>query len=747
MAKERRILRRELAIGGAALAAMLLIFALRPAPIDRLELTLLDWRFQVRGPEEPQTPVGIVAIDAESLDVLGRWPWSRDVVAVLIDQLSAAGVAAIGVDVVFAETETPATSPLHDAVSALRERRLSDELVPMRSRLEEALVATDTDSRLEQSIESSDRTALGYFFRTSGSEIVRPDLDEDSIDRALRRGRLVVRGEEPAQAEQILTCHDVEPSLERFNKVAERMGFVNALKDPDGAIRRAALVSRCGEGLYPALSVATLEAALGRRAVVEWGESGLSALRFGELVVPLDDAGTVLVNHRGPPKTFPHFSALDVIEGRVGAEELAGAVMLIGPTEVAERDTHATPFSASAPGVETHATLIDNMLTGQTLYADTALVLDLALVLLAGIITLIAVPWLGTALRGAIFASFMLAALVAGALYAFLEHGLWLNLAYPGLTIVVVYLAIAVTQGAAQEARTRFIRQRFATFVPPDVVNEMVENPDSLELGGQRKEISILFSDIRGFTTIAEELGAEATTTLLNEYLTPMTQILFASRGTLDKYIGDAIVAFWGAPLPVPEHPIRAAEVALEMQESCAELRARGGELRGAEKLRIGIGIHTGEVVVGTMGSELRFDYTMTGDGVNLCARLEGLTKYYGAEILTSADLVAELPPGFLVRELDSIRVKGKTEPVTIFELLAKRLPDAAEEKWLAAFAEGLRLYRAGDFGAARAALLEASGLRGLEPADRAAALLIERMDELGEAPAGWDGIWNMDAK
>jgi adenylate cyclase len=305
---------------------------------------------------------------------------------------------------------------------------------------------------------------------------------------------------------------------------------------------------------------------------------------------------------------------------------------------------------------------------------------------------------------------------------------------------------MAITHGSAQEARTRWIRNTFAQFVPPEVVNEMIERPDSFEVGGQRKDLSILFSDIRSFTTIAEELGPDDTTKLLNAYLTPMTKIVFDSRGTLDKYIGDAIVAFWGAPLPVPDHPRRAAEAALAMQAAVRRMRETRPDLRGAERLHIGIGIHSAEVNVGKMGSELRFDYTATGDGMNLCSRLEGMTKQYGSAILASEDLVRRLPDGFRLRELDAIRVKGKKDGVRIFEVLGTGAAEGRDKEWLDAYAAALAAYRAGDWDAAERAFHAARAAH--EAADKACDLILERIERLRAAPPStWDGIWTFETK
>jgi adenylate cyclase len=621
--------------------------------------------------------------------------------------------------------------------------------------LDSALQAADTDRHLEESMRRSDRVVQGYFFRTFQETGADGDTNVDRpLEEALpliRKSRLQT-GKLPAVAASIpiLECITVEPSLERFHEAARRAGFFNAWPDPDGVVRRTSLIARCNGEYFKSLALASYELHRGPtvKAQLVWDEQRglIQGLKVGDDLIPLDEGGRALVNYRGPPQTFPHYSAVDVIYGRVSDDALRGKLVLIGPTETGIKDLYPSPFTNVAPGVEVHANVLDNLVAHDVLRRSDGLTqLELLAVFLLGLVTMLAVPRLGTAVRGAMFAALLLAALVGVVLWAFMERGVMVNLAYPAFSLLAMYLAMAVTHGSAQEARARWIRSTFAQFVPPDVVSEMIENPESFQVGGQRKDLSILFSDIRAFTTISEELGPDDTTVLLNAYLTPMTKIVFESRGTLDKYIGDAIVAFWGAPLPVADHPLHAASAALAMQKAVREMRdARG--LRGAERLFIGVGIHSAEVNVGKLGSELRFDYTATGDGMNLCSRLEGMTKQYGAGILASDALVRRLPEGFRMRELDAIRVKGKKEGVRIYELLGRGPGEGRELEWLQAYAAALDAYRRADWDAAERDFRAALAARG-EP-DKACELILERIERLRASPPGdWDGIWTFETK
>jgi adenylate cyclase len=273
----------------------------------------------------------------------------------------------------------------------------------------------------------------------------------------------------------------------------------------------------------------------------------------------------------------------------------------------------------------------------------------------------------------------------------------------------------------------------------------MIDRPKLFRLGGERRNLSILFSDVRDFTALAEEIGPEDVSNLLNEYLTPMTRIIFESRGTLDKYIGDAIVAFWGAPLPVESHPMKACEAAVAMQEEVRRFRSTRKDLPGADRLSVGIGIHCGDIVVGNMGSDLRFDYSVTGDGVNLCSRLEALTKHYGVGIIASSHLVGRIE-GFATRELDSVRVKGKQQAVRLFEVLGPEDPGAEDRELLATYGEGLAAYRKGSWSDAERLLRRVLTLR--QGRDGPSEVLLRRIEQLrSEPPSEWNGIWTFEEK
>ena len=730
-----------------ALGGSILLFALHPWLLDRAEYALLDARFRLRGPVPVTSPVVVVAIDAASIDEFGRWPWRRSLLAGLVDRLGDAGVLAIGLDLVFSENETPpAASALRLARGVLaRESLSSPESAEEIASLDRALARVDTDGQLAGALASSRRTALGYFFRTSPDEADAPDELAARLPEISRSQVSVAKVPTDGTA-PVLTCTGLETNVPVIQRSGRRSGFLSAVADPDGVIRRAALIARCGGSYYVSLALAVYEIVRGQRTMLFGDAHGLRELRLGDLTFPTDEGGKILINFRGPPKTFPRISAGDVLAGRFSPERLAGAIVLVGPTEVGLGDSQATPFPGVFPGVEVHANILDNLLMGDVVRReDKWVVAELGLIVFAGLLLIFCITRTRGVLMSFVFAGLLAVSIVALAGFAFVKFGVWLNLIYPLTTVFLVYLAVEATRSLAVEARGRRIRNMFATYVPPSVVKQLAEGEAEPQLGGETRTLTMLFSDVRGFTALSERLGAQDTIRLMNLYLAAMTQVIFDSEGTLDKYIGDAIMAFWGAPLPLNDHAERSCRAAIGMQREVSGFADRHRDLPGSQDLRIGIGLHTAPVVVGNLGSDLRFDYTLIGDGVNLCSRLEGLTKVYGIGILASDDLVGRLPASFLTRELDTVRVQGRREAAVIHEVLGERAVASEEVAWLEAYAGGLAHYRAGRWEEAAAALSTAIAGRGQDPPS---SVLLGRMRDLGGVPPDpWAGEWSFVTK
>ncbi|HET6373110.1 MAG TPA: adenylate/guanylate cyclase domain-containing protein, partial [Candidatus Polarisedimenticolia bacterium] len=467
--------------------------------------------------------------------------------------------------------------------------------------------------------------------------------------------------------------------------------------------------------------------------------------------VPTDETGRLWVNYRGAAGSFATIPAMEVIEGRAEPGALAGRIVFIGASETGIADLRATPLAGVVPGVEVHATVADNLLNGRFIHDSGAqLLVSLAAVLLLGPLVGILVHIFPRTAIGSSVAAAVVVGWLAVTWIAFTRFDAHLQVLFPFMAASLSYVGASVYQGVFVEARAREIKRTFKQFVSPAVVEEMLRDPDRVKLGGERREMTVLFADIRGFTSISEKMEPEQVVRLLNEFLTPMTRVVIEAGGTLDKYMGDALMAFFGAPVPLADHAARACRAALAMREELARLNARWKAERflpeGGGVLGIGIGLNSGVMSVGNMGSDAVFDYTVIGDNVNLGSRLEGLTRLYGTEIIVSESTAAAAGPGFIFRELDRVRVKGKETAVAIFELTGGAPAAEAQARRVAEFASGLASYRARDFAAAEAVFgrLAADGAR-----DAPSALFLERCRALRASPppAGWDAVENLTSK
>jgi adenylate cyclase len=404
-----------------------------------------------------------------------------------------------------------------------------------------------------------------------------------------------------------------------------------------------------------------------------------------------------------------------------------------------------TPFSTVYPGVEIHATVIDNILHQNFLiHSGWTKFLDICTIIVVGLIMGLAVPRMkavaGIALSLALISAFVLANTAI-----FVRYNVWMNLIYPALTMMTIYLGITVYRYVTEEREKKKVRGAFQYYLTASVINEILKDPSKLKLGGDKKNLSVMFSDIRGFTSISEKLSPEELVRLLNEYLTAMTDVVFKYDGLLDKYIGDAIMAVFGAPLDQPDHALRACRTGIEMMSELRRLREKWAA-EGRPDVNIGVGINTGDMVVGNMGSEMRFDYTVMGDSVNLASRLEGTNKEYGTNIIISEFTYEIVKDDLLCRELDAVRVKGKKLPVRIFELLGDKKDAAQWQEFVGRFETGLAKYRTGLWDEAIAAF---RGVLDVKPADFPAKLYIDRCEALKEHPpvGEWDGVFTMTKK
>jgi adenylate cyclase len=540
---------------------------------------------------------------------------------------------------------------------------------------------------------------------------------------------------------------------------AKWIGFFNAIPDFDGVIRRTALTLRIGDRYYPSLDAALAAVALGLKPadvipLTQTPDDGalLESVDFGGKVrAPVDGRGLMTINYVGRDRTFENYSIAEIIDGKRD-HDLKGKVVVVGVTAQGTFDQRVTPLSRISSGIEMHANAVENILTGR--FLRRGLPVDVGEVVFAQALALVfAFLFARVKVRQALPVLAVSIALVwAGASAAFWA-GYEVFAGLPLLELGSMFVLVTVYRYATEEKDKRQLRKAFQLYLNPEVMEEMLEQPANLQLGGKEMDLTVMFSDIRGFTGISEKLSPPALVHLLNEYLSPMTDIVFRRRGTLDKYIGDAVMAFFGAPVQTAQHAANACDAALEMIEALERMRLKWRvEEPDLPDVDIGIGINSGPMVVGNMGSSQRFNYTVMGDNVNLASRLEGLNREYGTHILITGQTLAAARKGldddsaYTVRELDSVRVKGKEEPVRLFELRRRGPPSTEELPLLDGYARGLALYRAGKIAEAR---LQFESLLQRFAGDGPSALLLARCDRMLEEPPapGWDGVFRMEHK
>jgi adenylate cyclase len=700
--------------------------------LELIDVRAVDYRLLQRGVQTASPEVVIVAVDNPSVEALGRWPWSRAVMARLVERLTTANPAVIGFDII--ESEATAESEMEGLrahVEGVDDRTWEAVRRALRQGAAE-------DEMLANAIRVSGRIVLGYFFDFHGHS-----ADPDAVRISTYD---VVQSSRDSQGEdRIRSAPMARPNLEELTAAAREVGYFNFLPDPDGACRRVPLAIRFGSRIALPLELAMLRVYRGGPAVIRFAPYGVESVRVGSLAIPVAEDGQMLVNFRGPGKTFPHVPAAEVLAGRVPPETFAGKLVLVGVTATGLADVRPSAFDGYFPGVEIHANVLDNILRQNFIEQPKLLVVLEIGVILVSVLVLGGVLHYARGVSGALAAAALFGGYLAGSQWLFVSQGLPLSLVYPLLAIALTYVAISVQHYVVEEREKRKIRDAFGLYLNPALARLVSERPEMLKLGGDKRELTVLFSDIRGFTTMSERLEPEILVELLNEFLGAMTEVIFAHDGTLDKYIGDAIMAVWGAPIPQTDHAVRACRAALGMLSRLRDLDAEWRQ-RGRPQLAIGIGLNSGPMVVGNMGSARRLSYTVIGDNVNLASRLEGLNKLYGCSIIASEATIQQAGDIMVTREIDLVRVKGKRQPVRIFEVLA---PAEEKQRWAALverFDAGMRAYRQRRW---HDALAEFGALLDERPDDGPAILYVERCRTMLATPPekDWDAVTVMEAK
>jgi adenylate cyclase len=723
------------------------LFFIDPGFLKFMELKALDLRTVSGGTTPPGGETIIVAVDEKSLSELGRWPWPRSTIAALVNKLKEQGAKVVGFDIVFAEPDkNSGLETIQQITRDIKKSGVSNSALT--SILAEKEKTADTDAALAAAMESADNTTIGYFFHIGSTEVghLREAQIADS-ETQIANGRYPVVKKSPnADDSRIIAAYAPQPNLPAISEAGANSGYFNAFPDMDGVIRWSPLVIKFRDNYYASLALSMLVQYLDwPMLALKITDYGVESILIDKLEIPTDESGRLLISYMGPPFTFPHYSVSDILAGRIPTEKIKGKIALIGATATGVYDMRNTPFSSVYPGIEIHATVIDNILR-QNFLVHSGLIkfVDLFVIAGLGLLVGILVPRF-KAVAGLILSIVLVVSLVFINTYVFIHYRIWMNMVYPLLTMISAYFGITIYRYVTEEREKKKIRGAFQYYLTASVVNEILKDPNKLKLGGDKKNLSVMFSDIRGFTSISERLSPEKLVQLLNEYLTAMTNIVFKYDGLLDKYIGDAIMAVFGAPLDQPDHARRACLTAIEMMTELKRLQIKW-EQEGWPKIDIGIGVNTGDMVVGNMGSEMRFDYTVMGDSVNLASRLEGTNKEYGTNIIVSEFTHEVVKDDFFFRELDAVRVKGKKRPVKIFELLSENRDKARWMEFAETFEKGLDAYRNCMWDEAITAF---NRVLELKPGDYSSKLYIERCEDLKDHPPGddWDGVCTMTKK
>jgi adenylate cyclase len=651
----------------AILAATLLLSAVvvrvaDPEPIARLRLSVFD-SYQRLAPRilDPSLPVRIVDIDEASLERIGQWPWPRTRLAEIVERLSRAGARTIAVDLILAEPDR-----LSPAEIARHAGPLPD-LAPIIARLE---ALPSNDERLAAAIGAAP-VVLGLAADAASLKMPNPP-----------RARLATAGDDPALF--VPRFPSGVGALPVLAEKAKGEGAVNWLPSSDHIVRRVPLLIVVGGTLYPSLSLETLRVALGETTlfvrssggsgVLSFGEqSGVETVRVGTTVLETDGDGQLWLRYtRSDPRRY--LSANRVLDGTFDPAAVAGRHVLIGASATGLLDLRATPLDASVPGVEIHAQALEQMLSGEHLVRPAfATGAELMFLVAAGILVALLIPRAGP-VAAALIGAGAIGAVAAASWAAFRQGGYLLDPVYPSLALLALYLSGSLLTYIKTETDRARVRAAFGHYVAAPLVDELARNHDKLKLGGEMREVTLLFADVRGFSRLSEGMDAEALIRFVNRLFTPLSEIILAERGTIDKFMGDAVMAFWNAPLPDPQHAANACRAALSMIAELERMNAAWSaeaalEGQSAPLVRIGIGLNTGSCCVGNVGSPQRFDYSILGDAVNVASRLEETTKTYGVPIIAGESTAAKAQ-GFAFLELDATALRGKERPERIFALI-----------------------------------------------------------------------------
>ena len=701
------------------LLGLISVWVSQPRIMQVLQLKTFDMYQQLWPRDIPEDfPVTIIDIDEKSLERLGQWPWPRTAMSALVERAFSQGVTAMGFDIVFAEPDrtSPEVAMKGWHLTAAEKKRLTE--LPRH------------DDIFMESLEGK-RVVLGY---TLDLSVNAPEIDDDFDIFSEPTGRNLDILPVPEVHAFVRNLHELEDA-------APAMGWFGYIPDIDNIVRYLPMLVRHQDAVYAPLSIKllraysqtdTLEPLVDARGI-------MTGMQFGNYRVPTGVDSRYYIHFRH--HTRANFvSAVDVIHGKVDPQKLAGKMVLVGTSAEGLLDFRPTPLESKIPGVDMHAQVIENILDGRFLLRPGDLpLMEQAGTLLLGLLLIFAVHYF-TAGASAWLALIMFMIPPTVGVAAF-HKGYLVDALVPVGILLVLYAVQTALTYIQEERKRKEIRGAFSHYLSPEMVQLVSQNPEQLSLGGEEKELTVLFSDIRGFTTLSEGFSPEELTNFINDYLTPMTDIVMDQQGTIDKYMGDAIMAFWNAPLDVENHAAVACQAALDMLSRLDELN-KEWQAQGLPEVRVGVGLHTGLVTVGNMGSSQRFDYTVMGDNVNLASRLEGLCKPYGTTTVVSEDIRIQVPQGTFL-PLDKVIVKGKSEPVDVYELITLVEPTTEQLAEIKAVTQAIEAYREQNWDAAE------KSLKDVKQHDQLVALYQERIDQYRQTPPAkdWNGAWERRSK
>jgi len=743
-------------VGLGLLVVMLAVYANEPYPVKFFRSKTFDF-YQVMKPREippPQTqPVTIIDLDERSLSEVGQWPWPRVKVAQLLVNLLNSGAQVVAFDIVFPEADN------------MNPEFISQSLIGLDDATKAAINKLPSNDEILANVIKQGRVVLGQ--ATYWDE--RPNPDTPPVSKSV-----AVKGTVPGAPKlqnYLPEFVTMVRNIEVLEQAAKGHGIFSLVPEPDGIVRRVPTLFLHGDKMYPALSVEMMRVMFNRPTLLaEVGANGMERLKITHkkhvppdgLTIPTDERGNVWPYYSKSDKS-KYVSAVDVLNGTHDVSKIMGRMVILGTSAVGLLDIRATPVDPVIPGVEVHAQVIENAMSIEVV--NNALKItsknaflqrpswmiggELVLIAIGGLLVIWLVPSVGAKLTLLVFV-LVSGAFMGGSWYLFTEERLLMDAAFATLSTFLLYSTLTYLNFSREEAAKKQTRDAFSKYLSPDMVNVVAENPDQLKLGGDKREMTLLFCDVRGFTTISEQFDAQGLTKLINKLLTPLTNVILERKGTVDKYMGDCIMAFWNAPLDDADHAKHGCLSALAMLEEIQPLNDRL-EIEAKEEgrkhipIKVGIGLNSGECVVGNMGSDQRFDYSVLGDTVNLASRLEGQSKTYGVRTVIGEPTQLQVPTLATI-ELDLIKVKGKTKAVRIFSLLGDEAmaQDADFLAFKAKVDELLVAFRGQDWPGAKALIAEAREMAKPYNIDGLFDLYEQRIADYEANPPGadWDGVF-----